>query len=294
MFSFLAFLTGVLSTVTVSQNGQLAAFYGDYTAAALVHFVGLCTVLVLRLAMRKRMPAKEHAPLWMFMGGVVGVGTLVFTTMAYGGVDVTAIVGLCLLGQTLTSVVVDHFGLFGAPRRAFAPFQLCGLAAVAAGAAVMVLPLTGANAAAVLFATLSGVTIVLARTLNARLSAKQGAMRSTVMNYVTGLGCTVLLALLVGRSEPMFANFQMSGNWFMYMGGMVGVCLIMLLNITVGKVSAVAFTLLQCIGQVATGLLLDTISTGMFSWRSAIGGVLVAVGLCINTLLERRRTNMAA
>lgn len=293
MFTLLSILAGALGAVTVLQCGQLAAFYGDYSSSVITHIVGLLAAALVFFAARKNLPDKQHAAPWMFLGGVVGVGTVVLNNMAFGGVGVTAIIGLGLLGQSISSLFVDQFGLFGSAKSPFFKGKLLGLAAVLAGALTMVLPLNGANLAAVLMALSTGATIVVARTMNARLAERYGVIRSTVMNYVTGLSTSVVILLLVGRNEPMLQSFQFSSNWFMYLGGAFGVVLTVILNVTVSKVPALALTLLQFTGQIFTSLLLDALLLGRFSVQSAVGGVLVAVGLGLNSWLEGKRGQKA-
>ena len=289
MFTFLTFLAGAIGAVTVLQCGQLAAFYGSYSSSVVTHVVGLLAVMLLYASQRRRLPERRHAAPWMFLGGVIGAGTVVLNNMAFGGVGVTAIVGLGLLGQSVTSLFMDQFGLLGAAKVPFSARKLPGLAAVLAGALTMVLPLSGANLAAVLMALATGLTIVTARTVNARLADRQGAIRATVMNYVTGLTTSCVMLLLLGRGEPMLQGFRLSGNWFMYLAGALGVVLTVILNVTVSRVSAFALTLLQLTGQIFTGLLLDALLAGCFSIQSAVGGLLVAVGLGLNTWLDSRR-----
>lgn len=293
MFTLLSMLAGVITAVTVAQNGQLARFYGDYSAAVLIHLTGLATVLCFRFLLRRRLPPKLPARPWMYLGGVIGVGTTVFMTMAYGGVGVTAILGLSLLGQSVTSIAVDQLGLLGAQRSPFFPERLVGLAAVVLGAAIMLFPLEETSWTAALLALGSGVTIVFARTLNGQLAKRQGPLRSTVMNYVTGLAVTAAIMLLAGRGEPFWTDFRLSSNLFMYLGGAFGVGLIMLLNLTVNKVPAFALTLLQFTGQIFAGLLLDALTQGAFAWQSALGGALVAAGLCLDGYATRRRARAA-
>lgn len=289
MFTILAMISGVINTVTVMQNGQLTAFYGSYSGTVLIHLTGLLAILLCTAFNRKALPARQKAPLWMYLGGVVGVGTVVFITSAYGGVGVTAITALGLLGQTLTSIFVDHFGLMGSRRSPFFPARCWAVLAVAAGAAVMIFPMGETAPWAVAMAMGSGLTIVCARVLNGQLSQRQGAARATVMNYATGLATSVILMLFLGRGEPLWVSPALSDNWFMYLGGVFGVCLIVLLNVTVPQVPSFAFTLLQFTGQIFTGLLLDTLLEGAFSWQNFFGGVLVAVGLGLDAWLSRRR-----
>ena len=274
MFTILSFLAGTIGAVTVLQCGQLAAFYGDYSSSVITHLVGLVAAAIVFFTQRGKLPAKQRVAPWMLLGGVIGVGTVVLNNMAFGGVGVTAIIGL---------------GLLGAAKSPFYKGKLLGLIAVLIGALVMVFPLTGANIAAVLMALATGFTIVVARTMNARYAERCGVMRSTILNYITGLTTSVIILLLLGRNEPMVADFRLSPNWFMYTAGALGVGLTVLLNITVSKVPAFAFTLLQFTGQIFTSLLLDALLQDSFSMQSAIGGALVALGMCLNTWMDHQR-----
>jgi len=60
-------------------------------------------------------------------------------------------------------------------------------------------------------------------------------------------------------------------------------------NITVVKVSAFYLTLLIFIGQIFSGILIDAVISGEFSARILTGGILVAIGLCVNLLLDRKK-----
>lgn len=291
MFTLFAIISGVLNTVTVMQNGDLTGFYGAYSGTVLVHLVGLVTVLVIYAFMRKGLPVRQKTPAWIYMGGVIGVGTVVFMTGAYRYIDVTALTALGLLGQTLCSIVVDQFGLFGSEKHSFSVGRCWAVLAVAAGAAVMIFPMDDTALVGVLMALGSGVTIVCARVLNGRLALRQGAMRSTVMNYVTGLLTAAVFMLLLGRGEPLWTAPAISSNWFMYLGGAFGVGMIMLLNVTVPRISSFAFTLLAFVGQISSSLLLDTLLQGVFSTRNLLGGILVAVGLTLDAWLTKKQAH---
>lgn len=291
MLIILATLSGMLNTVTVMQNGQLSAFYGAYSGAALIHLAGLLTVLATRFIGRKNLPVKQSAPCWMYLGGVIGVGTVVFLTTAYSGITVSAITALGLLGQILTSIFADQYGWFGSQRTPFFPARIWAVLSVAVGAAVMIFPVERASFLAILFALLSGLTIVCARTLNGQLARRQGAMRATVMNYITGLCTSVLVMVLLGRGEPLWTSPALSENWFMYLGGCFGVGLVTLLNVIVPRLPAFAFTLLQFLGQMVGSLTIDAILTGTFSVRNLLGGVLVGIGLMLDAWLRRRHVS---
>ena len=288
MYTILSFFAGVIGAVTVMQCGQMAAFHGDYSSSVVTHVVGLLAAMIAFSGKAKSLPEKKPVAPWMFLGGVIGVGTVVLNNMAFAGVGVTAIVGLGLLGQSVTSLVIDQFGLLGAQRNPFRKSRLLGIACVFAGALVMVFPLTGANIGAVLMALTTGLTIVVARTMNSQLAARYGVVRSTVMNYITGLTTSAVVLILLGRSEPMMTDFHLSPNWFMYTAGALGVVMTVILNVTVSRIPAFMFTMLQFTGQMFASLALDAILQGSFSVQSAAGGILVAAGLALNTYMDNK------
>ena len=72
----------------------------------------------------------------------------------------------------------------------------------------------------------------------------------------------------------------------MLCGGMLGVTVVLLLNITVPRIAAFRLTLLSFLGQIFTGLAIDlalgqNISGGLF-W----GGVICAAGFLVSMLIE--------
>ena len=104
------------------------------------------------------------------------------------------------------------------------------------------------------------------------------------------VGLTVTLPVwgLLGRKEPLLTAFSFSPEVYIYLGGIVGVCVVFISNITVAKVSAFYLSLFMFTGQVFSGLLIDALIGQAFSLRNLIGGTLVTAGLCVNLWLERR------
>ena len=138
---------------------------------------------------------------------------------------------------------------------------------------------------AVLF---SGLTIVLARTANARLAQRKGIPFSSLMNYITGLCGSLLVFFLMGST--MLAAFPAQGVPItMYLGGAMGLLSVFSLNLITEKLPAVQLTLLLFIGQLFSGILLDYFLTDMFSPGKFIGGLLVLLGLFVNIQADKKR-----
>ena len=285
MYYFLALLTGVLISVMVAFNGGLTKQYGIYSATVIIHIAGLVLITLLTLVKKERPFSKRNA--WfLYLGGVIGVMTTVFNNLSFGRISVSAILALGLFGQSAAGLVIDQYGLLSMPRHPFIKRKIIGLLLILGGIASMI---SSFETAAVIVSFAAGVTIVVSRTLNARLADLTSVRISTFYNYLIGLIMSVPVLIILGGNEPSFAGFTLSADWYIYFGGILGVCVVVLSNITVMRVPAFYLTLLIFIGQVFSGVMIDVIISEELSYRNIIGGVLVAAGLCVNLLFDKRK-----
>lgn len=286
MYHILALITGIILAFMISINGSLSLQYGALISSVIIHIVGVLFAFTIYCFQKKTVLFNKSYPRWMYLGGVIGVITTVFSSLSYGHISVTSIVALGLLGQTITSLLIDGYGLLGMKKHRFSKMALSGLLFSILGIIIMVDGSVAAALAATAFAFASGVSIVLSRTVNANLSEKIGALQSSLVNHLTGLLVSVLVALA-------FHSFfkpatEVSAPPWSYMGGMLGVIVVMLCNITVPKVAAFRLTLITFSGQLFTGILLDCLMGVGYSSASFIGGLLIAFGVCLNLVLEKR------
>ncbi|MCL2373095.1 MAG: DMT family transporter [Defluviitaleaceae bacterium] len=274
----------------IAINGALTGQFGIYTATIIIHIAGLLVIGAVVLFKRDRIFTRGGAWYW-YLGGMVGVFTTVSNNVAFGRISVSALLALGLLGQSVSGLVIDQFGLFGMQKHSFEKQKIIGLLLVVAGIASMI---NNFEILAMVVSFAAGVTIVTSRTLNARLSAATNVRTSTFYNYVVGLFCAILAFLLLGRGEIAFVEvLPLSASWYMYFGGMLGVCVVLLLNVTVVKISAFYLTLLIFIGQIFSGVLVDAFLDGEVSIRIIVGGVLVGLGMCANLIVDNRKATAA-
>ncbi len=286
LYYILSILTGTLIAMMVAVNGALTSAYGVYLATLIIHAVGLVFISLICAIRREKPLTRRRLPLWLYLGGVIGVVTTVFNNLSFGRISMSAIVALGLLGQAVASLLIDQFGLFGMQKRAFRPAKLSGLLCMLLGTGYM---LWGSPFAAmpVTVAALAGVCVVLSRTANARLAARSSDLVSTWFNYIVGLAFAALALLLLGRAE-LAAPIALSGRAWIYTGGLLGVVVVVMLNATVARISALYMTLLLFVGQVFAGVAIDAVLTQAFSRANLVGGALVAVGMAINLWLDQR------
>ncbi len=138
MNKYLSAFTGALIAVMILFNGVLADAYGNYTSSVVVHMVGLATITaVLVITRSKAKPHEGKIPLYLYSAGVIGVFTVVFTNIGFSALGVSATIALGLLGQTLVSVIIDHYGWFGMKVIRFEKKKLIGLAGILLGVITM-------------------------------------------------------------------------------------------------------------------------------------------------------------
>ena len=138
----------------------------------------------------------------------------------------------------------------------------------------------------IIFSILSGVTIVLSRSVNGMLSKKMGAYQGTFYNYFTGFMTSLILMLVLMIVGVQHINISLDKtNLMMYLGGIIGVFNILILNIIVPRISP---TLLSFIGQLVSGMVIDAFVYNMFSISKILGCLIVIAGLVIYQLSEEK------
>jgi len=290
MFYLLSLLMGVLISAMVAFNGGLTERYGVYSATVMIHVVGLLIIIAIVCVKREKFFPKRF-PWYLYLGGAIGVLTTVFNNLSFGRISVSAILALGLLGQSLTGLAVDRYGLFGMKKYPLTKDKLLGLALIVVGIVSMI---TSFEVVAVIVSFIAGVNIVISRTLNAKLANLTSVRVSSFYNYFVGLLVAIVAFLLLGGNEITPLDTVPIQNWYIYLGGALGLAIVLLANILVVKVSAFYLTLFVFIGQVFSGVLIDMAITQTVSTRNILGGVLVAAGLCVNLIIDRKKRSAEA
>ncbi len=285
MYYLISLIIGILVAVMIAVNGGLTTLYGMYTATVIIHIVGILFIGGIILARRER-PFAKAQPWYLYLGGVIGVVTTACVNFAFGKISLSAILAIGLFGQSLAGVLVDQFGLLGMRKHPFRLYQLPGLLLVAGGIACMMGG--GFSLLPVIAVLLSGVLLVASRSYNARLAENTSIYISTFFNYFCGLVTAIPVFLLLSAGEPVYRGFALSPNWWIYLGGAIGVATVYLSSVVAVKIPQLYITLLMFVGQVFTGVLIDALLEGSLSIENIIGGSLVALGLSLNLLFERR------
>lgn len=139
-----------------------------------------------------------------------------------------------------------------------------------------------------LISVAAGITIVIARIINAKLAEKIGSLQGTVINYISGLLFAVIFYFL-SKEKSIFSVDGSSVPFWAYLGGLVGVVLILGSNYITTKISAFYLALLLFIGQLLVGVTIDYFLYQELSLGKVLGGLLVLIGLTYNLWIDKSK-----
>ncbi len=125
---------GILYSVMNLFNAQLSNVYGNYLGTIIIHICGLLILIPIVIIKKVR---RNGAPLWMHMGGALGVITVLSTNVGVLGIGVTPTLALALIGQVVASMLIDQFGWFSFPKIGFSWKKIVSLVFIIVGTVVM-------------------------------------------------------------------------------------------------------------------------------------------------------------
>ncbi|WP_061325620.1 DMT family transporter [Serratia rubidaea] len=142
IYYVIAFAAGLGITLQTTLNSQLArGLGGDPVAAALFSFAvgafSLGIYSLLRGGGFTSLAAIPSQPLWSLAGGLIGACALFSYVVLAPKIGFSALLGLAVAGQLLSSQMIDHFGLLGVMRRPVSLLKLGGMVVMLAGLVIM-------------------------------------------------------------------------------------------------------------------------------------------------------------
>jgi len=133
----LALALGALLPVQVGANAELAGWLGAAVRASLVNFgLGFFLLTGFALVFVRGLPGAggiAGAPWWAWTGGVVGASYVLGSTLLGPRLGAVTFFAVLLAGQTVASLIVDHYGWLGFAEREITAGRLAGVALLAAG-----------------------------------------------------------------------------------------------------------------------------------------------------------------
>ena len=133
--------TGAAIAVQALANSRLRVALGTPVWAAIAQFiVGLAALAVIALLTRQPAPdtgGLSRMPWWGWVGGAVGALFIVVSIVLTPRLGTALTLATITVGQLLAALVLDHYGLLGAPVVRLSLPRVLGAACLLAGIALM-------------------------------------------------------------------------------------------------------------------------------------------------------------
>ncbi|NPV44046.1 MAG: DMT family transporter [Firmicutes bacterium] len=139
-FLIAALLAGVAMAVQGSINSALGKVIGLWEATFLVHLSAAIILLLILFVFhmgKGDLALCYKAPWYLYLGGLIGVLITFGVVISIPKLGVAVATTAIIVGQVLTALIIDHFGLFGLKEISFTWIKFLGLVLLALGAKLL-------------------------------------------------------------------------------------------------------------------------------------------------------------
>jgi bacterial/archaeal transporter family-2 protein len=137
LYLLFAFVAGVALPFQAGINAQLAEWVDSPVRAAFVSFAGgALALLIVSILIFKPLPSAARlgdAPWWVWLGGLLGAFYVVGSVVTAPRLGAATLIALVVAGQSLASLVIDHYGWVGFDEHHLSPGRIAGMALLASG-----------------------------------------------------------------------------------------------------------------------------------------------------------------
>lgn len=137
MYKIYSALIGILVAVMISINGVLSKGVGNDLSLIIIHLVGLIGIIIILFINKKVVNFRRDIPIYLYTAGFIGVFTVFFSNMSFNYIGASLTFSLGLLGQSILSIVIDHYGLLGAKVVKLNKKKFFGIITIALGIVIM-------------------------------------------------------------------------------------------------------------------------------------------------------------
>ena len=235
MLLLIALAVGGLIPIQTAANSRLRASVGNKPVMpALISFSSALFFAVVATRVLRGNPVPQFSadvPWWGWLGGVMGVCFVLGNILLFPRLGALETVVLPILGQVVMGLLVDRFGLFGAPAMPVSWIRVLGAAVVFAGIVVVL----RSGRRPVLEGDAEGLELAIFRVLGVLVGVCT-AIQTSVNGYMGGIagssmhageinlavGAVLLLVAALVTSPRQLVRRPERGPWWMWLGGLVG------------------------------------------------------------------------
>ncbi|SDD78792.1 transporter family-2 protein [Sanguibacter gelidistatuariae] len=283
-------LAGALGPMQAAVNGKLGQTIGDGHAAALISFgVGLVFMFIVvfsRQTTRRQalaVPGQIRArtiPWWNYLAGLCGAVIVLSEGVTVGVLGVATFQISLMSGLVISGLVCDRLGVTASGKQPLTTPRLIG-AVMTIMATVIVISPNFSVPSTIILAIMPFVGGLLAGWQpagNAAVADVSGSMLVSIgWNFLVGFAA-LLLAYGI-RAVTTGVSLTLPSEWWMYLGGPLGLLSIALMAILVRRLGLLLLGLASVAGQLVGSVILDAAipSLGHAIHAATIIGTIVAL-----------------
>ena len=304
-FLIIALALGLLMPFQTAANSRLRQVVGPAYVSTLVSFTvsTLALLLVSLVAGIPIMPTETmlaEAPWWSWFVGIVAVVTITIAIHLFKEIGQLQALIIPMFSQLIFSLLIDHFGWFGARVIPLGTNRIIGALLLIIGVTlVVILPRLKAKQQATaassgsrqtfwqLMAVLSGCLSASITGAYAQLSSIVGnPVQATTVAFFVATVALLLFCTCLGKTQLVGKAFSREYPWWMWAGGLCGAIIVFGNAWLVPKVGVGVFSMALLVGQLGLSMLMEHrgwlgAPRKRVSWLQVAGILLMLAGVAL-------------
>ena len=302
-FLLITLAMGLLMPFQTAANSRLRGVVGPAYVSTLVSF-SVSTLALLLVSMVAGIPILPtatmlaEAPWWSWFVGIIAVVTITIAIHLFKEIGQLQALIIPMFSQLIFSLMIDHFGWFGAKVIPVGTNRIIGALLLIIGVTlVVVLPRLKAGVQSGAASTGSRQTFwqlmaVLSGCLSASITGAYAQLASIVGNPVQATTVAFFVATMalllfctcLGKTQLVGKACSRSYPWWMWTGGLCGAIIVFGNAWLVPKVGVGVFTMALLVGQLALSMLMEHngwlgAPQKRITWPKIAGILLMLVGV---------------
>lgn len=304
-FLIITLAIGLLMPFQTAANSRLRQVVGPAYVSTLVSFTvsTLALLLVSLVAGIPILPTETmlaEAPWWSWFVGIVAVVTITIAIHLFKEIGQLQALIIPMFSQLVFSLLIDHFGWFGAKVIPLGTNRIIGALLLIIGVTlVVILPrLKAAKQTAMassgsrqtfwqLMAVLSGCLSASITGAYAQLSSIVGnPVQATTVAFFVATMALLLFCTCLGKTQLVGKAFSRDYPWWMWTGGLCGAIIVFSNAWLVPKVGVGVFSMALLVGQLALSMLMEHrgwlgAPRKSITWQKIVGILLMLAGVAL-------------
>lgn len=306
LFMIATVLAGMLSPMQSAVNGQLGKFLGDGNACAVISFASGLVVMFFIIIARKQTREQfasipnliktRKIPLWNWFAGLCGAMVVFSEGASASQLGVATFQTALISALILSGLLCDRFGTGVKEKKPFTLQRVTGAILAIIATVFVVIPQWSSPHLLILaiLPFLAGLLAGWQPAGNSAVGEATGSMLvSITWNFIVGF--TVLATALVIRMALGYVSFDLPTDWWMYLGGPLGLTSIALMALLVRGIGLLLLGVASTAGQLLGSVLIDLAipALGNTVYLVTIIGTLFALAGAIVTALPSKAERAA-